>query len=68
MRKEVMDVDLRVPEKHEGLKMKYFVLNPTKKDAYGQASRMAIYEYARVISKKNKELAEDLINWMRKLP
>ena len=47
-----------------GLKMKYFVLNPHKKDAFGSASRRAILEYARVIRKKNKNLAEELESWI----
>lgn len=47
-----------------GLEMKYFVLNPNKNDAYGKASRRAIYHYAAEIYKENKQLAEDLCEWM----
>jgi hypothetical protein len=46
-----------------GLKMKYFVLNPTKKDAHGHASRQAMRTYADCIEKENPELAEDLRQW-----
>jgi hypothetical protein len=67
MRKEIMDVSLTYA-KQRGLQMKYFVLSPTKKDIYGKASRMAIYEYAKVIGKTNKKFSEDLINWMHTLP
>jgi hypothetical protein len=50
-----------------GLEMKYFVLNPNKKDAYGKASRKAIIAYANEIEAKNKDLSKDLISWMIKI-
>lgn len=46
-----------------GLKMKYFVLNPTKDDNYGHASREALRAYAKAIDGENHELAEDLWKW-----
>ena len=48
----------------EGLKMKYFVLNPTKDDDYGVASRNAIRTYAKSIKKTNAQLASELENWV----
>ena len=50
-----------------GLQMKYFVLNPTKKDSYGAASREAILQYANVIRHENPVLAQDLIEWERSI-
>lgn len=50
-----------------GLEMKYFVLNPNKRDTYGLASRKAIMAYAEVVEKKNKQLAEGLRNWVLKI-
>jgi len=47
----------------EGLKLKYFVLNPTKEDDYGIASRKAILAYADAIQQTNSELAFDLRKW-----
>jgi hypothetical protein len=50
----------------EGLKMKYFVLNPHSKnelDIYAEASRKAMRAYARHIKIENEELANDLIKW-----
>ena len=47
-----------------GLKMKYFVLNPNKKDEYGRASRAALQEYASHIRRENPELASDLMKWV----
>ena len=43
--------------------MKYFVLNPTKNDNYGHASRQALRTYAKEITDENPELAEDLWKW-----
>lgn len=51
-------------ENNEGLTMKYFVLNPNKKDAYGLASRHAILMYASHIQHENPKLAEDLREWI----
>ncbi len=51
----------------DGLKMKYFVLNPTGSDAYGSASRYAIRAYADAIINENPELCIDLKHWMEKL-
>lgn len=50
-----------------GLTMKYFVLNPNKKDPYGKASKKAILKYAEEIKEVNPELAEDLVYWVTKL-
>ena len=47
----------------DGLKMKYFVLNPTKDDHYGQASRQALRAYALSIAGVNPSLADDLRKW-----
>lgn len=47
-----------------GLIMKYFVLNPTKKDAYGIASRMALLSYADSIEEENPALSEDIRVWV----
>ena len=49
----------------DGLKMKYFVLNPTKDSHYGAASRAAIMEYAKCIQPKNPKLALDLVAWLK---
>jgi hypothetical protein len=48
----------------DGLKLKYFVLNPNKDDNYGMASREAIRAYAHMIDKTNPELANDLWLWL----
>ena len=51
-----------------GLMMKYFVLNPNKKDVFGKASRMAMLEYAKVIdNKKNHSFAEEIRDWVLKI-
>jgi hypothetical protein len=50
-----------------GLQMKYFVLNPHKKDAYGKASRLAIQSYALSISATNPRLSDDLQIWVQKI-
>lgn len=47
-----------------GLQMKYFVLKPTGEDAYARASRMAMIAYARSIKEENKELYQELIDWV----
>lgn len=47
-----------------GLKMKYFVLNPHKNNAYGEASRDALRAYAKTILHKNHKLAKDLLAWL----
>ena len=49
------------------LVMKYFVLNPSKQDDYGRASRKAMLAYAEEICKENSELSNDLIEWIKKL-
>ncbi len=49
---------------NNGLLMKYFVLNPSKKDKYGEASRKAMMAYARAIKAENPELAKDLQLWV----
>ena len=48
----------------DGLVMKYFVLNPTKRGIYGKASRFAIREYAQMIRHENSKLCEDLLKWI----
>lgn len=48
--------------------MKYFVLNPTKEDEYGKASRRALAAYAKSIAEDNPELASDLYKWLQELP
>jgi len=50
-----------------GLFMKYFVLNPWKNDAYGRASREAIREYAAFIEYENKELSDELDEWISQI-
>jgi len=47
-----------------GLMMKYFVLNPNKKDIYGVASRKAMMAYADAIVDKNRDFAEEIRNWV----
>jgi hypothetical protein len=47
----------------DGLKMRYFVLSPTKDDAFGEASRDAMRAYANRIRFENPVLAKDLLNW-----
>jgi len=47
-----------------GLQLKYFVLNPTKDDAYGEASRKALLAYADAIQDENHELAYDVRHWV----
>ena len=47
-----------------GLQMKYFMLTPLKKNAYGAASRKALEAYAASIEDMNKELAEDIRKWL----
>jgi hypothetical protein len=50
-----------------GLRMKYFVLNPNKKDPYGAASRAAIRAYSAMIRSENSTLASDLHEWIEKI-
>ncbi len=50
-----------------GLLMKYFVLNPSKKDAYGKASLKAMKAYAMAIFEENEELARDLVKWVESI-
>jgi hypothetical protein len=52
----------------EGLKMKYFVLNPHSKhafDIYAEASRKAMRAYARHIKVDNEEFAKELMRWVK---
>lgn len=51
----------------EGLKMKYFVLNPEKRGPYGRASRKAMLTYADDIQRVNPALASDLRMWVERL-
>ena len=46
-----------------GLQMKYFVLNPLKRNAYGRASLAALEAYENSIRSTNMPLAEDLRLW-----
>ena len=55
-------------DEYSGLKMKYFVLSPTKMDAYGEASRAAIITYANAIYATNETLARDLLCWVGSIP
>ena len=50
-----------------GLEMKYFVLNPTKENAYGHASQIAILSYAEAIESSNPLLAKELRTWIKRL-
>lgn len=51
-------------ERRRGLKMKHFVLEPTRTDGYGKASRYAMLTYADLIAPKNPEMAADLREWV----
>jgi hypothetical protein len=51
----------------EGLKMKYFVLNPNKRDWHGKASRLAIKIYADEIRHENSVFAHDLDEWIKSI-
>ncbi len=51
----------------DGLKMKYFVLNPRSKkknDPYAKASRAAMQKYAESICEENQQLYDDLKVWV----
>jgi hypothetical protein len=50
----------------DGLKMKYFILNPSKDDSYGNASRMAMHAYADAIEAANPQLAKELREWAQR--
>jgi len=50
-----------------GLFLKYFVLNPTKNDSHGRASRAAIQTYADWIGRENKQFSDELVAWIDKL-
>lgn len=48
-----------------GLKLKYFVLNPFSSDkSFAEASQEAILRFAEIIKETNPQLAEDLIGWV----
>ncbi len=52
-----------------GLKLKYFVLNPTSKavgDRHAEASRVAMRSYADSIQDVDKQLAMELKEWANK--
>lgn len=52
----------------KGLKLKYFVLSPESSDnIHAKISRLCIRKYAQEVIYKNKELSEDLNNWMDRL-
>lgn len=46
-----------------GMYLKHFVLSPTKNDAYGVASRVAMIAYAEAVKEENPGLAYDLKMW-----
>lgn len=50
-----------------GLVTKYFVLNPTKTNEYGEASRVALSAYADEIESFNKNLALGIRVWVESL-
>jgi hypothetical protein len=50
----------------KGLELKYFVLKPKGKDIYANASRQAMFAYAKVIEKENPEFAKDIVDWANK--
>lgn len=48
-----------------GLKLKYFVINPSSSDEnFAAASRAALLAFANEIADTDKELANDLRNWV----
>ena len=47
-----------------GLMMKYFVLKPHGDDHYAKASRAAMRTYAKHISDENRELCNELMEWV----
>jgi hypothetical protein len=49
-----------------GLQMKYFVLKPSGDSLHAQACRAAMKVYAAVIEFENKELAEDIREWVKR--
>lgn len=51
----------------QGLEMKYFVLNPTKDNSFGWASRRAIDTYAMAIRETNEKLSNDLMSWIKNI-
>ena len=54
----------------EGLRLKYFVLNPESKrkgDPYAFASREALWKYAHVIENENPQLASEIRMWVNEL-
>lgn len=61
-REAVGEGGLKLPQ--EGLVMKYFVLTPTKRNAYGKASRLALMAYADAIEKVNPALKKDIHDWL----
>lgn len=52
---------------NDGLQMKYFVLNPVKDNAYGEASRAAMLAYSAAITAENPTLAKDLFDWVARV-
>lgn len=47
-----------------GLYMRYFVMNPHKKDKWGKASRIGIMNYAFSLSKTDPVLHNELTKWI----
>jgi len=54
-------------EEVKGLFLKYFVLNPNKKDWHGKASRVAIKAYADTMRQDNPVFAHDLDEWVKRI-
>ena len=48
-------------------KMKYFVLNPHKKDIYGEASRDALLAYAKKIETDDPAFAKEIRRWRSRI-
>ena len=52
---------------NNGLQLKYFILKPSLKDAYGKASLAALEAYEDAIGPTNRALAEDLRLWRARI-
>ena len=50
-------------ETRPGLQMKYFVLKPKGDDIYAQASRRAMFAYAKTIIEENRVFARNVWDW-----
>jgi len=47
--------------------MRYFILDPTREDEYGLASRDAIDIYAGSIKRIDPKLSKSLFDWLKKI-